>query len=488
MLFGRGGNLRRHVGDIGHRLTDAHQRLIRLHHPRHAFFGLAMPGVHGLHGRRCGVLQLGDQRMNLPGGLGSALRQLANFVSHHRKTSAHLTGAGRFDGCVQCQQVGLVGNAFDHIDHTADFIAVLGQLGDGHTRLAHGHRQTLDRLAGFPGDIAAATGQAIGFLGGVRRALYMAGDFLSGRCHLVDRRGYLFGFHALAFQAAGAVMRQGIGLRSLVVQVFSRVLQACKTGLQPRFLAENRHLQPRLRASAVGVHLRDQRVRRGLLGQTQQTLEAALLPAQAQQAQWHRQARRQGKTPVGIERCTNHKAQLADQDKRQPVLQHRQPLVALRHGGLALVDALIERFGPADLLGGGLDAHRFVADHLVAVEDWRHIGVNPVVIAGLAAVLDDAHPWQALFERGPHVREHSRRNIRVTHQVVRRSDQFVAGEPTDFDESVVAVGDHTFGVCGGDQPLLSGEGTFALGNGLVITHGCSIRKAFRGYRRLRAFI
>jgi len=36
--------------------------------------------------------------------------------------------------------------------------------------------------------------------------------------------------------------------------------------------------------------------------------------------------------------------------------------------------------------------------------------------------------------------------------------------------------------------LLSGEGTFALGNGLVITHDCSIRKAFRGYRPLRAFI
>ncbi|BDB21291.1 hypothetical protein cym2001_46560 [Pseudomonas sp. CYM-20-01] len=32
--------------------------------------------------------------------------------------------------------------------------------------------------------------------------------------------------------------------------------------------------------------------------------------------------------------------------------------------------------------------------------------------------------------------------------------------------------------------MLSGEGTFALGNGLVITHDCSIRKALKGYRQL----
>jgi len=79
--------------------------------------------------------------------------------------------------------------------------------------------------------------------------------------------------------------------------------------------------------------------------------------------------------------------------------------------------------------------------------------------------------------------EHGRWHVRVTHQVVRGTHQFVTREPTDFDECVVAVGNHAFGICGGDQPLLSGEGTFALGNGLVITHDCSIRKAFIGYRR-----
>jgi hypothetical protein len=76
----------------------------------------------------------------------------------------------------------------------------------------------------------------------------------------------------------------------------------------------------------------------------------------------------------------------------------------------------------------------------------------------------------------------------VTHQVVRGAKQFFTGEPTDLDKRVVTVSDHTFGIGGGDQPLLSGEGTFALGNGLVITHDCSIRKAFKGCRPENAFI
>ena len=48
-LSGR-GNLSSHVGDIGHRFADAHQRLIRFHHPRYAFLCLTMASVHGLHG------------------------------------------------------------------------------------------------------------------------------------------------------------------------------------------------------------------------------------------------------------------------------------------------------------------------------------------------------------------------------------------------------------------------------------------------------
>ncbi len=183
-----------------------------------------------------------------------------------------------------------------------------------------------------------------------------------------------------------------------------------------------------------------------------------------------------------VEPDADQETHLTDQDERQPVLHHRQPPVALGDGRLALIEASIQRLCPANLFGVGLDPYRFIANHLIAFENRCDIGVDPVMVAVLAAVLDNAHPWLALFQRIPQVRKHRRRDIRVPHQIVRRTDQLFAGEPTDFDEGVVAVADHTFGVGRGNQPLLSGKGALALGDGLVVTHGFSIRKALITYR------
>ena len=97
----------------------------------------------------------------------------------------------------------------------------------------------------------------------------MAGHFLRGGRHLVYGGGHLLGFQALALKPAGALMRQGVGLTGLIAQVLGGVLQARQAGFQAGFLAENGHLQTRLRATAVGVHLRNQRVRRGLFRQAQ---------------------------------------------------------------------------------------------------------------------------------------------------------------------------------------------------------------------------
>jgi len=76
----------------------------------------------------------------------------------------------------------------------------------------------------------------------------------------------------------------------------------------------------------------------------------------------------------------------------------------------------------------------------------------------------------------------------VAHQVVRRASQFFAGETTDFDERIVAVSDHTFGIGGGDQPLLGRESPFSLSNRLVVTHGLIVRRAFQSYRQGPGFI
>src|SRR5207253_4223979 len=168
----------------------------------------------------------------------------------------------------------------------------------------------------------------------------------------------------------------------------------------------------------------------------------------------------QGEAPMGVEPDANQKAELADQNERQPVLQYRQPFITLRNGRLALVDTLVERFGAVDLFGGGFDPYRLVTDHLIAFENRCDIGVDPVVVTGFTAILDNAHPGQALLQSAPHVRKHRCRDVWVTYQVVRCTDQFLTRKTTYLNESVVAVGNHAFGIGGGNQPLLSREGTF----------------------------
>ncbi|MNW00516.1 hypothetical protein D3C71_1960220 [compost metagenome] len=56
-----------------------------------------------------------------------ALGQAADFVGHHGKAAAGLAGTGRFDGGIERQQVGLLGNRANHIEDRSDLLAALFQ-------------------------------------------------------------------------------------------------------------------------------------------------------------------------------------------------------------------------------------------------------------------------------------------------------------------------------------------------------------------------
>ncbi len=179
---------------------------------------------------------------------------------------------------------------------------------------------------------------------------------------------------------------------------------------------------------------------------------------------------------------------MADQNERQPVLKYRQPLVAVWYGALALVEAGVKRLGTADLFGGRLDTYRLETHHLAVFQHRRHVGIDPIMVAVLAAVLDDAHPRLPGLERGPHVLEYSRRYIRMTHRVVRRTHQLSLAVTTDVDEGIVAIGDGAACVGGGNQSLFGRKCPLMLSDGLVVAHGISILRSgrlWRGYRRAR---
>ena len=77
-------------------------------------------------------LGVGLDRLDPPadvlGRLGGLLGQVLDLAGDHREALAGLAGPGRLDGGVQGQQVGLLGDRGDHLDHVADLGGGLAEL------------------------------------------------------------------------------------------------------------------------------------------------------------------------------------------------------------------------------------------------------------------------------------------------------------------------------------------------------------------------
>jgi hypothetical protein len=58
----------------------------------------------------------------------AALGQLADLVRHHREATPMLASPRRLDGCIQGQQIGLLGDVINGLDHGADLVAQPAQL------------------------------------------------------------------------------------------------------------------------------------------------------------------------------------------------------------------------------------------------------------------------------------------------------------------------------------------------------------------------
>jgi hypothetical protein len=71
------------------------------------------------------LLDVGHHFADFGGRGGGALGQLAHFVGHHGKAPATFSGAGSFNGGVQGQQIGLVGNVFDGLHNRGDLLRAL---------------------------------------------------------------------------------------------------------------------------------------------------------------------------------------------------------------------------------------------------------------------------------------------------------------------------------------------------------------------------
>ena len=160
-----------------------------------------------------GQLQPADQGLDLVCGPCSTLGQRAYFFSHHGKATAHFAGTGGFDGGVERQQVGLVGNGANHRKHTTDGGRLFGQAFDGlcvALHFTHQGMQPGQALADHPlplGHRQPGAAAGIGGLAGIARHLR------DGRFQFTQGVADLRGICGLAFSAtvqASAQLGQGL--------------------------------------------------------------------------------------------------------------------------------------------------------------------------------------------------------------------------------------------------------------------------------------
>ncbi len=130
-----------------------------------------------------------------------------------------------FNRSVERQQVGLVGNGADHLQHAADLGAFAGQGTDNVHRLADGGGKLIDPLQAAVDIDLALLGLGLGvahFAGGVfgvlGHVLHAIGDFIDGGGHQ---------FHLLRLLLAAVV-----GLAGVIAQLLRGLAQGVGTHLQ----------------------------------------------------------------------------------------------------------------------------------------------------------------------------------------------------------------------------------------------------------------
>lgn len=119
----------------------------------------------GFHVADRGIYRCLDVRDELPdftGRLGGALRQLPHFFRNDAKATAVFSGPGRFNGCIEGEQVRLFRKVADHVHDLSDltgvpaqFIDTLSYPNDGRADLFHPCSNLLNSLLPFVGPTCA---------------------------------------------------------------------------------------------------------------------------------------------------------------------------------------------------------------------------------------------------------------------------------------------------------------------------------------------
>ena len=186
LLLGCRGDRLVHAVDFTNALGHADQALAGAVGDFHAVLAVTLAFFHGAHRATGADLQFLDHFLHLLRRFLGAVRQIAHFIRDYGKAAAGFACAGRFDGRVQRQQVGLLGNAGDHFQDLADVHGLVIQRLDMTAGRAKHLRQFLHRIDAALDHLLAFFGQTPCVAGLVRGLGGVAGDLLCGGTQFVD--------------------------------------------------------------------------------------------------------------------------------------------------------------------------------------------------------------------------------------------------------------------------------------------------------------
>ena len=169
----------------------------------------------GLGGHHRGVHRAAhvvDQGAHLLGRAADAVGELADLVGDHGEALAGLAGAGRLDRGVDGEDVGLLGELGDDVEHRADLLRLLAELEHVRDDLVDLAADAGDRLVRHVDRAVAGARRVGGLLGDVRDALRALGDLARGRQQLADRGGDLGHRGGLLLGAARLLVGGGLQL------------------------------------------------------------------------------------------------------------------------------------------------------------------------------------------------------------------------------------------------------------------------------------
>jgi len=204
--------------DLVDRTGDGFQQLRGLDRALDARAGfLAIAGHYVEHGVGA-VLQTLDDLLDLGGGGGGLLRQVAHLIGDDRKAAALLAGSGGFDGGVECQQIGLLGDAADDGQYRTDFLGFFLELFHGLDRAHHAVTQVTDAGRQAANMLTCGGGLACGGVGLVGSLLRALRHFLNAAGHGEDVAGDRVGV---------VLLRLGVFFRALgqLVQLLRNLAQ-----------------------------------------------------------------------------------------------------------------------------------------------------------------------------------------------------------------------------------------------------------------------